>query len=433
MKKSVSDLVGILNLLTDFKESEMQALALILGAKEIFIIQHEQEKKKVPYNFNLLDEIHANENAHSRILVKILQYTYNGEYVLLKMLFDFLGNPFSELQLNKPKISAENNRIDARIRDEDFSIIIENKILGAKDQDQQIERYVTIEREYKYKEPNIYIIYLTLEGGSPYETSITRKRRREFSGRYKEINYRNHVLLWITESVLPWIRSGNNDNITNALILESAIIQYKNFLEGKFYQREGELFMKNSMIKLVTDKLQLDAPTTEIEKMRNIVDYKNYTADLLEFLRQKEKLFVFSVFKKLSDKLCSLHIEGIDNTSSVKEFGELYSEVQFRPFKWNERYLICIGFEGELSGLFYGIKDSSEAVSESLENPLIAELKNVLGIGDDPNNRWLYSDWVLKNEDYVALVNLTEKDYLLEFIKQKVTEILDKTSALSME
>ena len=31
------------------------------------------EENLLPYHFNVIDELHANENAHSRILQKILQ------------------------------------------------------------------------------------------------------------------------------------------------------------------------------------------------------------------------------------------------------------------------------------------------------------------------------------------------------------------------
>ena len=33
-----------------------------------------EEKRKLPYNINIIDELHINENAHSRILCKLLLY-----------------------------------------------------------------------------------------------------------------------------------------------------------------------------------------------------------------------------------------------------------------------------------------------------------------------------------------------------------------------
>ena len=34
----------------------------------------EKKKHKTPFHLNVIDELHANENAHSRILIKLLQY-----------------------------------------------------------------------------------------------------------------------------------------------------------------------------------------------------------------------------------------------------------------------------------------------------------------------------------------------------------------------
>ncbi len=154
---------------------------------------------------------------------------------------------------------------------------------------------------------------------------------------------------------------------------------------------------------------------------------------MLEFLGQKEKSFIFSVLKEFSKKACNLNIRGIEKIHQDKEFGQTYSEIQFKPENWDERYFICLGFEAELCALFYGIKDASDAASEPKENPLILELQHVLVKGDVPNNRWLYSDWILEGEDYEKLVDITENGFLIELIQQKVKEILDKTSALSMK
>ena len=44
----------------------------------------EKERQKLPYNFNLIDELHANENAHTRILLKLLNYNISEEYAFLK-------------------------------------------------------------------------------------------------------------------------------------------------------------------------------------------------------------------------------------------------------------------------------------------------------------------------------------------------------------
>ena len=41
-------------------------------------------KQGLPYHLNVIDELHVNENANSRILASLLLYKTNGDYPLLK-------------------------------------------------------------------------------------------------------------------------------------------------------------------------------------------------------------------------------------------------------------------------------------------------------------------------------------------------------------
>lgn len=42
-----------------------------------------KEKQHLPYRMNIIDELHANENAHTRILLQLLRYKANGKYPIL--------------------------------------------------------------------------------------------------------------------------------------------------------------------------------------------------------------------------------------------------------------------------------------------------------------------------------------------------------------
>ena len=39
---------------------------------------YKRESEKSPYHINIIDELHANENAHTRILIKLLQFSKSG-------------------------------------------------------------------------------------------------------------------------------------------------------------------------------------------------------------------------------------------------------------------------------------------------------------------------------------------------------------------
>ena len=41
-------------------------------------------KKSLPYSVNVISELHANENANSRILRGLLQYSHNGKYPIFQ-------------------------------------------------------------------------------------------------------------------------------------------------------------------------------------------------------------------------------------------------------------------------------------------------------------------------------------------------------------
>ena len=43
-----------------------------------------KEKDNFPYRLNVINELHDDENAHSRILIRLLQYKDKDEYTWLK-------------------------------------------------------------------------------------------------------------------------------------------------------------------------------------------------------------------------------------------------------------------------------------------------------------------------------------------------------------
>ena len=51
-----------------------------------------RKEKDLPYNINVIDELHANENAHSRILCKLLQYKdSSNKFRILEDLIQYIS------------------------------------------------------------------------------------------------------------------------------------------------------------------------------------------------------------------------------------------------------------------------------------------------------------------------------------------------------
>ena len=100
-------------------------------ASELSLLR-EKERQKLPYNFNVIEELHANENANTRILLKLLSYNTSGEYVFLKSFISMMshinGVSFTLSQVFRPKIEYNKENIDGLIEDssKQYAIIIEN-------------------------------------------------------------------------------------------------------------------------------------------------------------------------------------------------------------------------------------------------------------------------------------------------------------------
>lgn len=138
-----NEIKNLLQLLKTIDSETAKTYKSLMDLSNLFTRKLIEEKRKLPYHINVIDELSANENANSRILSSMLQYTDNGEYVLLK---SFVKNVLSEfnIQVDKPYITAENLRIDILVREnrekDKYAIIFENKIFNAPQQKKSISK-----------------------------------------------------------------------------------------------------------------------------------------------------------------------------------------------------------------------------------------------------------------------------------------------------
>ncbi len=130
-----------------------------------FRIIYDNETKKLPYHINIIDELHADENAHSRIFAKLLRYKKDNKFPFLeKFLKDVCG---FDVSIEKPKVEKVDScgRIDIPIFDKNYVVVIENKVTDkAPDQNTskggQLARYIeTIKNDYNRNLGNIFVVY----------------------------------------------------------------------------------------------------------------------------------------------------------------------------------------------------------------------------------------------------------------------------------
>lgn len=143
--------------------SDIQAAALheyekLLSFADEYKKAADKEKRSLPYQINVIDELHINENGHSRILTQLLKFANaKGENELLESLIEYIKNlhnadEWIRIKVGQPKTTPLKAMIDLWVRGADYAIIFENKIYNAKDQEAQLSTYIDKTRAKGYAE-----------------------------------------------------------------------------------------------------------------------------------------------------------------------------------------------------------------------------------------------------------------------------------------
>jgi hypothetical protein len=362
------------------------------------------EKSKLPYHINLIDELHANENAHSRILEKLLkQKTNGGTYELLESFVEYLKEKvdgFGEIIIEKPKITQEIQRIDLWIRDKTYAIIIENKVNWASDQQAQIERYIDRTRDHKFKESQIYVIYLapTYEKdpeiqswGKYYETEIRAER-------YMKLSFRDDIILWLREKVLPNIKIED-------VYLRSAIEQYIDHLEGAFSLRTINNKMNMELQKFIEEKLALSEQRPE-EALETILKKKEELQNAISQLKLVEEQYRINCFEAWEKQLKIDFIKNdIISDTKNKAFPKVGIKFQFKETS----FFALIEYDYNRDNINYGIYTYANIKPK---DPIVTDFVRVIlseSFTDDPHAWWYFCEKTSFRNGFVRLKTLIEK------------------------
>lgn len=265
-----------------------------------------QLKAKRPYHINVIDELHANENANSRILAKLFQFQNEaGQYEILQSFLNYLQNnshskEFSRISIGNPIITQEEERIDIWIRDTEYAIIMENKIYDANDQEAQLARYITRTVNKGYPLENIFVIYMPSSSYEPSEQAWNltdddgneHNYAPEFENRYLNLSFRDHIYPWLKHDIVPNVRQKD-------FYLLNALNQYVDYLEGMFYLREIDKNLNMAIQELLSKKLELDKKTT-LEEKHKVVNQK--ISDIEDIIAQL-KLLRDSISRQKLDEI----------------------------------------------------------------------------------------------------------------------------------
>lgn len=271
-----------------------------------FIPQYGKEIERLrsiePYRINLVDEFHINENAHTRILMKLLKYREDGCHVILnsfiRMVSETCDISMDEI-IRTPILTINKEYIDGLIEfPREIAFIIENKIKGAVDQNKQIENYVNTVISHGVPSDKIFAIYLTHHGEKTIDDrSLTDNAKKLLGNHFLPLNYRDHILPWLKNAILPNLR-------TKERFLISAIEQYIDYLEGQFQQREYQKNNQKKMEHFISDKLGFEKQPTD-KQYQTIKEYLNNVRQLqgtLERMLIEKRKSIFSSFTRITQE-----------------------------------------------------------------------------------------------------------------------------------
>lgn len=323
----MNDLIRAFDLLLDVESQVSGYVHNILETGNAYHEFYQNQKTLLPYHLNIIDELRINENAHSRILCKLLQYkNREGKYEFLENLIKSISKTqptFNNIDLIKPLITQEKARIDLWIRQPGIcSIIFENKIYNADDKDAQISRYIEKTINEGFSEEQIYVVYLSQSGAEP-ESQTWGKYKERFSDRYINLSFRYDIRNWLTHEVLPHIRNKDNQ-------LLCAINQYLDYLNGIFGDRNFEQPMNMKLQEFIKEKLNLKEDLSLKEKIRilsdnvtNISDLKNQMETLLS---SYEKEYENIIFEKWQNNTVNHYPELSPNAGKAKSYPPEHSD-----------------------------------------------------------------------------------------------------------
>lgn len=350
---------------------------------------HKEELSALPYSIDLLSEAlnseKLKETAHCKILYRLLQ----NRIIQNNFIQHFLPNvdyAFDSIQIPYP----DTHRIDLTIKSNTFFLIIENKINGACEQREQIDRYVRIAQQ-TYPDEQIYVIYL---GGEyniyPSESSMSSDTQKLLGNRVIYKNYKDDITPWIT-SVYDQIAFDDQP------FLKSTLLSYRTYLENKYNLNNQNKEMNNKLDKTLIENLglksiPLDEKISVIQdQIENIDKIRERLAIMLQNYKDQR---ITQNIKDWYDK-CSINLscQPLLTMEDSMEFG----------FNFRYRYTdfrCCVSFDDN-EDPYWGIKGLTEdiysrpKVFETLQKMIMQSNKGFHNYEHNPKE-WVISDYEKK-------------------------------------
>ena len=382
---------------------------------------YEEQEAALPFHINVIDELHANENAHTRILTHLLKYKEDGKHVILSSFLKQLPTfNVESIDIEKSKVYYNRDNIDGLIeKDGEYAVIIENKIHWAVDQDKQIERYVNTEIERGIPSDNIWVIYLTRDGRKKVEGySLTEKTKEILGDHFLEMDYYHNILPWLKETVLPNCRVREE-------WLESAIKQYIDYLEGLFDIRDS----RKGFRKKVQDQIANSIGCTKEMSRGEVYSMFHAYLHTLEELQNIVGNSMESLINPVIERLQNTTIEVLNELSPDEEIGfnnGIYNgfyQVLLKKWTTNVHFeWIPLNEKSLLSGTEYTLvlhveqNDIQERFKQVLNDNILMIKAKELGL-KETNKTTFYKNVITTNKSMSDMTHEELSDFLREAYK----------------
>lgn len=369
----------------------------LLDFSKEFHDKYLNEKHKLPYHINVIDELHINENGHSRILLKLLQFVNEkGEWEILRSLVNYIKSrsktrEFDRVIITKPEITQEKARIDLWVRDKkgNYAIIFENKIYNADDQEAQLSRYIDKTKECPFDLNNIFVVYLSQTGSEPALQSWG-NYQQVFKDRYINLSFRDDILPWLKKIVLPHIEYKDTYLIT-------AIQQYVDYLEGLFDLRTIQKTMNMKINKIISDYLHLEECKDDKERFEKTREQLNNINELQRTVQTMFDEIGFTIMRKtemdIIEKYPSIRKDKNESENNVRIVVPFDGKDVLVIIDWDSSYYSTLYCQVEyLNG------------EQLLETDLLTErTKDILNNKPTEKQRWVYVNKIDNQYDYIGV------------------------------
>lgn len=329
-----------------------------------------QERLALPYQMNIIDELHINENAHSRILYKLLQFiNANGEFEIISSLIRFIqdkrrSKSFSTISVKSPLLSQEESRIDLWVRDEDYAIVFENKIYNAADQEAQLSRYIERTR-LEYDLDRIFVVYLSASGKEP-DAQSWGSYQDLFKDRYINLSFRDDIRNWLRKDVIPNLRRKDS-------VLQSALDQYIDYLDGLFFKRTIENKMIMKLDSFIIEHFDLNRYNNDAEKVKALQEEIDNMSEVMEKMKTLRDSYRQNIFNSWKEQTNSRFSELTPNG-----YDAYYTDVSLIDPETNKKVVIYISENS--SGLYCQVEYDNKLPKEDrvIEGSFILSLRDIL-------------------------------------------------------